>query len=547
MRSSSPTQQVCLVPTLNMYPEGIINCTFLVSHQSWLVLVVMTLVATTSSTFAQPTSTLQTPTAPQPITRVPTASPTTAGQLCTLAECSPCGCTCACACTNCPCIGHVQHMCADFSCCGTNVSSPAVPPATSPTYSPTTSPTTSFRCSWNGGNVYDPNCTPPSSNSTRAIDSRLARGISADPPRGPTKCGSRPGDASTTLRWSPDDSSAPGDCARFIAIVNGATMSTFTCDLQYLFSCSDANLAKLDGWLTGDNGSTTAVSTTTSPSRSPTALPTVGSTNPSPTVSPIISPTSSSTPSPTSLPMLSPSVSPTTVPSDSPTTSPTVSPTMSPTMSPTVSPTDSEIASVSDDGGGADSSAFGIIIAVVLIVLAILFACGLVCYQRNHRAAVKLSPNPSATTNPTFSIQQAPGEPGLTVYEEIGAGDASQAVYEEPVPLANYSTGTPTGFNVYDVPTNIESSHVELDGNAYVAKMVSHNDVSAAENTEEHAEEHVGSMGSAGSSDARLTHLDKSPNANVAVVRQRGSFSLTKPLRRSETRDVFDDDDNLDV
>jgi hypothetical protein len=136
------------------------------------------------------------------------------------------------------------------------------------------------------------------------------------------------------------------------------------------------------------------------------------------------------------------------------------------------------------------------------------------------------------------------------VYEEIGPGDASQAVYEEPEPLVKYSTflsSTSKASTVYDVPTNIESNHVELDSNAYVAETVSHDDFNAAENAEELAEEHVVSMGGAESLDAHVTRLDKSSNINDAVVRQCGSFSLAKPLRRSETREVYDDDDATDV
>jgi hypothetical protein len=238
-------------------------------------------------------------------------------------------------------------------------------------------------------------------------------------------------------------------------------------------------------------------------------------------------------------------------PTSYPTSSPSVSSMTSRTVSPTASPTIAQIASTAVDGGGSADSAFGIIIAVVVIILVILFVCGLVCYQRSHRASVKQSmPLPSATTNPTFSIQQPLCDPGSRVYEEIGPSEISHAVYEEPVMLAKYSASLPDASiasNVYDVPTNIESNAVDLDDNAYVAEAVSHEGVSAADNAVEPTKEEIISVDGSESSDARMSHLDKSSNMNDAVVRQCGSFSLTKPLRRSETRDVLHDDDDIDV
>jgi hypothetical protein len=157
---------------------------------------------------------------------------------------------------------------------------------------------------------------------------------------------------------------------------------------------------------------------------------------------------------------------------------------------------------------------------------------------------LSLSPT---TTNPTFSIQrQVPRDPGSTVCEDIGPDDASQAVYEEPM-LAKCRASLPNASNasdMYNVPTNIKSTAVELDDNAYVAEMVPYNDFSATKKAaDQPTEEHVVSVGGTASSDAREAHLDKSSNMNDAVIRQRGSFSLMKPLRRSEFREVIDDTD----
>lgn len=133
------------------------------------------------------------------------------------------------------------------------------------------------------------------------------------------------------------------------------------------------------------------------------------------------------------------------------------------------------------------------------------------------------------------------------MYEDIGPGEASQAVYEEPKPLAKCRVSLPdasNASNMCNVPTNIKSNAVELDDNAYVAEMVPYDDFSATKNAaDQPTEEHVVSVGDTASSDAREPHLDKSSNINDVVIRQRGSFSLMKPLRRSEFREVIDDDD----
>jgi len=142
-----------------------------------------------------------------------------------------------------------------------------------------------------------------------------------------------------------------------------------------------------------------------------------------------------------------------------------------------------------------------ILVTVVAIVVLLI---GIFIYKRNiNKARAKHPPLPSPpVVNPAF----APDEPldqNYAVVDETqmsSALDRRESVYEQPVTSnPDYDLRTSKAFHVYDVPSS-KSNAVKLDGDAYVAEGVFHDD-----------------------------------------------FSHTKPLRQSQTCDVLYDDDDLDL